>query len=695
MNLNKKEKLFYFLVFFSLAIYSQNAKHNEADTTKVESLAEIIVSATRTYRQLSSLPLPVQLISKQEIEQVNAMRLTDIINEQTGLITIPDFGIGGGEGIQLQGMDAQYTLILIDGAPLIGRSAGTLNLSRIAVGNVKQIEIVKGASSSLYGSEALGGVINIITETPKKGFHGNLSNRYSRFNTFDTGLNLGYKHEKLAINGFFNRYSTNGYDLDKTTVPKTVDPFANYTYAIKVGYELTKKTKLNISGRYFTQKQDYLPTKTLKGKSNIDEWNSQTKLKHNFNDKWSTYFEFYATRYKTNEHLNNSDGSQNSKSYFNQLMLKPELQALYKPNKTSSFIFGVGYTHETLRRTYFKEKAKFQAPYIYAQYDVTIAQKTNILLGARYDNHNKYKAQFSPKLALRYTINNNIALKGSVGYGFKAPDFRQLYFNFTNSTVGYTVLGYNTVTTIIPQMQANGEISNVIIPISEFEQDLNPENAIAYNFGLDYNPTSTIKLSLNVFRNTINDLIDTQAIATKNNGQNVFSYQNINKVYTQGLELNTTWKPYSQLKISGGYQLLYAKDKTAKKAFKNGEVYARNEKGSTFKLKESDYYGLYNRSRHMANFKVFYNFTALKLNANIRGTYRSKYGLYDTNSNTYLDKYDAFIKGYSIWDIALNKILGKHAILGLGLDNLFNFTDKQNISNIPGRIAYFKINLKL
>ena len=77
------------------------------------------------------------------------------------MITVPDFG--GGEGIQMQGLDAQYVLILIDGVPLVGRSAGTLDLNRISVGNIKQIEVVKGASSSLYGSDALGGVINIIT----------------------------------------------------------------------------------------------------------------------------------------------------------------------------------------------------------------------------------------------------------------------------------------------------------------------------------------------------------------------------------------------------------------------------------------------------------------------------------------------------------------------------------------------------
>ena len=101
------------------------------------------------------------IIKKEEIEKTNATRLSDIINEELGLITVSDFG--GAEGIQMQGLDSEYTLILIDNQPLVGRLAGTLDLNRISVGNVKQIEIVRGPSSSLYGNNAFAGVVNIIT----------------------------------------------------------------------------------------------------------------------------------------------------------------------------------------------------------------------------------------------------------------------------------------------------------------------------------------------------------------------------------------------------------------------------------------------------------------------------------------------------------------------------------------------------
>ena len=97
----------------------------------------------------------------------------------------------------------------------------------------------------------------------------------------------------------------------------------------------------------------------------------------------------------------------------------------------------------------------------------------------------------------------------------------------------------------------------------------------------------------------------------------------------------------------------------------------------------------------MANFKIFYTVEKWNANANIRGTYRSKYGLIDTNGNNYLDNYDTFVDGFTIWDIAFNKTLYKNYQLGFGMDNIFNFRDTQNISNIPGRIIYGKLNINL
>jgi outer membrane receptor for ferrienterochelin and colicins len=160
MNLNKVVTLAFIGVFGAAVSGQENSVKN--DSILAQDLNEVIVTATRTVRQLSSLPLPVTLISKKQIQRTGVTRLNEILNEQTGIVMTPDATIGGGEGVQIQGIASDYVLVLIDGVPVVGRSSGNLDLSRFAIGNIKQIEVVKGPSSSLFGSEALGGVINII-----------------------------------------------------------------------------------------------------------------------------------------------------------------------------------------------------------------------------------------------------------------------------------------------------------------------------------------------------------------------------------------------------------------------------------------------------------------------------------------------------------------------------------------------------
>jgi len=312
--------------------------------------------------------------------------------------------------------------------------------------------------------------------------------------------------------------------------------------------------------------------------------------------------------------------------------------------------------------------------------------------------HNKYKSQFSPKIAFRYELNDKIAIKSSVGYGYKAPAFRQLYLDYFNSTVGYNVIGYNRVPDVIDRLMAEGQEINMRVSLSNFGGELKPESSMNMNLGVQLNPISNLKIDVNLFRNNTKDLIDSYLIATRNNNdqEKIFSYRNFNKVYTQGIEINTSWRPVNQLKISGGYQLLFAKDVAAEKAFENGEIFARHSSGvGVFALEKSDYFGLPNRSRHMANAKVFYTIPQWDVNTNIRATYRSKYGYGDTNgSEGHLDIYDEFVKGYTLLNFAINKTFYKKYDLGFGIDNVLGFTDPQNISSISGQLIYGKINIK-
>ena len=658
------------------------------------SLDEIIITATKTKRVLSSIPLNAAIIKKEEIEMTSATRLTDVINEEIGLMTVSDFG--GGEGIQIQGLDSEYTLILVDNQPLIGRSAGTLDLNRISVGNIKQIEIVKGASSSLYGNEALAGIINIITEEPTIGFNTYISNSYETHNTIDTNVFLGYRTQKFTSSFFLNSYSSDGYDLDETDELKTVNKFKNITGQLKLGLYLSDNVKVGINFRHYDQVIDNIASNTLSGETFISENNISLKFNHEIK-KFNNEFEIYFSSFYGDEFLNDQNGNRFSESYYDQIIIRPEIKSIYDISEKNNIIIGIGNTYESLNRTYFDSRPKQNSPFIYFQYDYKPIKKINLLFGGRYDSFNEYKSQISPKFSGIYEFDKYNHIKMSAGYGFKAPDFRQLYFNFTNSTIGYSVIGYNVVNDVMSQLIEEGQIVNLIVPIEEFDNSLSPESSFSLNIGFETSFLKNFKFSSNFFNNSTRNLIDYQVIANKTNGQNVFSYYNINEVTTYGVEVKTKYNPNNNFKISLGYQLLYAYDLDARKAFDNGQVFVRlTPLSPAFRLKKSDYFGLYNRSRHMAIFKINYINLENNFNSSIRLRYRSKYGLYDSNSNNYLDKYDEFVNGYITANISLNKMINQNISLSAGIENIFNYLDSQNILNLSGRIYFLraKYNLK-
>ena len=686
------------LIFSVLLILSVGKLFSQKvvkDTTKVEKLNEVVITATRTARQLSSLPLPVTLISKKKIIQSGTIRLNEILNEQTGIITVSDES--GFEGVQIQGIASDYILILIDGVPLVGRSAGNFDLSRLTVGNIKQIEVVKGPSSSLYGSEALGGVINIITEKPKsEELHGNASYRFGSFTQQDINLDIKQRINKFRYAFFANRFSSEGYDLNPDVEGQTVNPFENYTLNGRVFYDFNYKLSLFSSLRFYDQTQEAgftFDDTAFEGDTEEQEWNAHIRLDHKWNDNFDMDYELYYTNYKASERLASPISDEVlSDSDFDQKLLRPEVRGNYDFAEAGTFTAGIGFQYDELDRTFFDDKVSFNSQYVYAQYDVNPIENLNVILGGRFDNHSEYSNQFSPKLALRYKLTDDISLKGSVGYGFKAPDFRQLYFDFTNSAVGYTVLGYNVAIDKLEELQALGQILDVVVSTDDLDNPLEAESSVGYNLGITYKKGKW-NTELNLFRNDFKNLIDTRIIARKTNGQNVFSYVNFDEIYTTGLEVNAGYKINKNLNINAGYQLLYAFDKTKEELVENGEVFARDpQTNQTVVVDKSDYFGLVNRSRHNANFKVFYDIPKIKANINLRLLYRSKYAQFDTNGNGLIDTYDtSFIDGYVTTNIAASKTFFKDFNLQIGANNLFDYTD-ENIPSLPGIQGYSRLN---
>ena len=686
------------------------------DSLQAKQLEEVVVTATRNERTMGALPMPVTIVQKSQIKAMGSLRLNDVLAEQTGLAVVPQVN-GAGNGLQLQGFNPDYTLILIDGEPLIGRFTGSLELSRITVGNIKQIEIVKGPSSSLYGSDALAGVVNIITDRPQ-GTRGSLYSRYGTNNTLDLSGDYSRMIGKLGVYVFANRYSTDGYDLSPENYGKTVSPFRNYTANSKITYKFGPKTDLSLSGRYFEEKQifDYEVTTAnaerirTSGNGTTRDWNINPVLVHRFTNRLKTTARFYRTHYQTQTQLNNvSTDTLYYKDDFQQTFMRPEINGEYYFNDKNILTVGVGEIFETVQTSRYGDEArrKQQTQYAFFQDEWTPFKKLNVIAGGRYDYNSIYGSQFSPKLSTRFQLNKKITLKASYGVGFKSPDFRQLYFNFNNSAGGgYSVLGTEVVGARLAELEAQGQIQAYLFDPALIGK-LSAERSKAFNLGARAELIHGLVADLNFFYNSIDNLIETQAVAITTSNQTIYSYRNINRAYTEGLEANFTYPIAKKVNFSLGYQLLYAKDKDVAEQVKNGEVFWRDPVTLvTKRLTSSEYFGLYNRSRHMANAKLFYSDKQKGLEASVRVIYRGRYGVgdirgniqgetipsSDLDSNNILDTHDQFVQGYALVNVSAAKTIPQGIRFQLGVDNVFDHVDRIYIPNLPGRLVYASVS---
>lgn len=673
----------------------------QTDTLKARPIDEVVVTATRNERPMGALPLPVTVISGKQIQQMGSLRLNDVLREQTGLAVVTDHG----QGIQVQGFGPDYTLILVDGEPIVGRTAGTLDLTRLAVGNIKQIEVVKGPSSSLYGSEALAGVVNIITQTPSgepNQAKGSLSARYGANQTSDLSADVNRqwtlgRSGKVGIYAFVDRYQSAGYSLaNGPTQAQTVAPFTNYTASGRLTATVATNLTLAVSGRFFTESQSnnftVSPDIQVSGPGTVRDYSLNPVLTHQLSANWKITYRYYHTGYYTHTDLRyTATRDEYDASFFRQTFNRPEVVVERIINPGNILTAGAGYIAEGVEATRYTEHKQFNTTYGFAQYEWMPSLRWTVIAGGRYDAHSQYASQFSPKLSARYALSPLVALRGSVGVGFKAPDFRQLYLNFDNAVAGYSVFGTQEAVTGLARLRQQGQLAEVVLDPAQLAT-IQAERSVAYNIGAQLkSPAFPLTVSLNLFRNDIRDLIETQVIARKTNGQNVFSYNNLSRVFTQGAELESSWRwavGTGYLTLSGGYQYLIAKDKAVVDGINAGTVYRRNpETLVSERIKPAEYGGLFNRSRHMANLKLFYESPKRGLSASLRGVYRGRYGFADRDGNLILDSDGEYVRGYMLYNVSAAKTW-KALTLQAGIDNLTGYTDPAYIPNLAGRLWY-------
>ena len=650
----------------------------------------IVVTASRIQEALSEVSVPMLVVSKQEIQQSGNIRLSDVLSEQLGLYLVENHGTG----LQMQGFDPEYTLILIDNKPVIGRTAGTLDLTRLTVGNIEQVEVVKGPSSALWGSDALAGVINIITDKGSKPLEWGLNTSYGAHNTKDLSGQFNLKEDNFQIRFFGNLNGSNGYDLNPETVTPTIPKYNNYTLQGWVKYQLQPGLSLDVSSRYYREDQSF-QDEILDRRRKFDAYGTEYQqdyyvsptLKYTIGSIHLIEASAYVGYFQSESVLNLTDSNTRYFSdAFAQQLNKIEFKASTFWDNTNTTILGAGTNTESLDAEIYAEVPGFANTYFYGQHDWQANDDFSLTVGFRYDNHSEYASQLSPKLSTRWKLTQNFSLRASFGGGYKAPDFRQLFLNFSNPISGYSVFGTSTLEAGLKQLEESGQLSEIFIDRASLDE-IKAERAYALNIGGDWYATKHTSVRFNAFRNQVRDLIETQRIALKLNNQSVFSYINIRRIYSQGIDLELLTSSFilNNLDWSIGGQLLDTRQRIT-------EEFDDVVDGVVVKKEKTSYVSMFNRSRYTGNLKLFYASERLGLDASIRVQYRGSYGFVDINGNNRIDNTE-LVKGYTLINSSIAKTLKQQYRIQVGINNLTNITDPQRLPSNPGRVLYVQFSL--
>ncbi len=663
-----------------------------ADTfTRTALLEPVVLSATRTERPLSRLPLPVILIPEAQIRQMGAMRLGEVLGEIPGVALVQN---QFGQGLQLQGFDPDYTLILVDGEPLVGRTAGVLQLSRLSVHDIARIEVVKGPSSSLFGSEALAGVVNVITRPVTAPLSLGARARTGSNATSDLTLDAAGRQGRLWGRVLVNRFASGGYDLQPAVAGPTIGSNQAYTLQGKLGYDLSGRTQLSLSTRYLVERQQTtypFGTGQADVGARIVDWSVLPTVVHYLRPsiRWRT--SVYAARYATTDDWRQGD-QQVDANRFEQTFVRPEMQLDFGHGTQRIYTVGVGGTLESVDANRYDARQSFRTLYTFAQADLALTEWLGVVAGARLDAHSLFRARLSPKLAVRADLGPAWQIRAAVGAGFKAPDFRQLYLNFTNLSAAYSVFGTQQAGALLAAAQAAGQLAALYVDPTRLAE-LRPERSVAYQLSATWRHADRLTLTFGGFWHEVTDLIEFLPVAFRTNGQQVFSYTNLGRIRIRGAEVDVQWQAAPGLQLSAGYQLLLTEDRDVVAGIATQSVFQ-----STSRLTEREYLGLFNRSRHSGTLKAFYQHPRSGTGASARLILRGPFGLADGNGNGVYDTEDPSVPGHALLNLSLTQRLSfiglPDAELQVGADNALDFTAPDSLPGLPGRLWFVAFNYR-
>lgn len=598
-------------------------KKLDAEKTKTYNAERVVITGARNEVLLKNSPVRVEIIDQAVTKTTGMVNLGNMLQEQTGMVITNHVR----NGVQIMGLNPDYTLILIDGQPMIGRVAGVLDLTRISVGNVQQVEVVKGPMSSLYGSEALAGVINIITRKPASGLSVRAYSQFLERGPLEAQAELSYGGDAFDIAVFGNIKSSpafsrtqilpNEFGFDTLTVP--FSGFQDRTAQARIKWYPQSNLSLSANIRLFGTSSEGVFIESFFGQvasnkgSVVQNDASATLALEWTHGKARLSAQTYASMYDETYNFDVSQGQSGRTDNLLRRISRTMLQYDVFWFERNRFTLGGEFQYDDASGSRYPTTPQYLTGVGFAQWEGNPLDWLSYALSARYDATSAFGNSFNPRLSVLYKPSDALQVRASAGTGFKAPDFRQLFVEFSNRLAG---AGYD------------------LIGAYRLGNTLEPERSQAFDLGVMWNmgavelgdfSLGAWNLDARLFRNNLNNLIEVYRVGRSDN-RDIYSYRNVARAYTQGLEttLRSTapLSAFETLTTSIGYQYLEAMDVEVLEAIAQGLAGSTNPSTGEFQaLKRADYRGLWFRPPHTGTLRIQYDNETLGISANIRAQY--------------------------------------------------------------------------
>lgn len=496
----------------------------------------IVVTASGSGAPRGELAVAVEVIDDEAIAQGGARTVADVLATHPGV----DVQLGRfGAEVRLRGMESDQTLVLVDGVRVVGQKDGVIDLSRLPVENIERIEIVKGPSSAMYGSDALGGVIHIITKVPDKALSGVVRAQVGTRDSADVTASASMRRERWGLSLTGGVHGSDAWDLDPSDAQTNgskwrqaeaggqlrLTPSGDVTVTVDASTQLRDlegvdaaaggavldRTNRTEDHRGGVQVQGLVGTSKLTGSVRGAVYRDQFLVDQRGSDALDDYEETQESTLMATTRLDSSLGGGHA--------LALGVDGEWRDLSADRLEAGVG---RRLRAA------------VFAQDRWTLPMAPVVLTpGVRVEADEWFGVAIAPKLASRWDPRDGLVLRASIGQGYRAPSLRELLLRFENPSQGYVVTG---------------------------NPDLVPERSLTADGGAEVRIGDTW-VTASAFHTEATNLISIDTLDPGENGQGIrFGYRNIGQARLSGVELGWSGQVSDGLSIGAAYTGLHTRD---------------------------------------------------------------------------------------------------------------------------------------